>query len=203
MKTILLSLFLVTTLCPQSRVIVNPFPPGSGLEYIPTPSSGPGSGTVTSAVIAAGAGVSLSGTCTITTSGTCTVSSPKAITFVIGAAGSGVSLTTSSRSSTLPAPFACTIGAPATSDYTIALGAGDSGTVTVTFWKIAAGTAIPTVANVINTSGLSLATGTAVRSSTFSDFTSTTVAKDDLMIMAITAISGTINSVTVVLPCGS
>jgi len=37
-------------------------------------SAGVGSGTVTSATIAAGNGISVSGTCTITTSGTCTVS---------------------------------------------------------------------------------------------------------------------------------
>lgn len=36
-------------------------------------SAGGGGGTVTSAVIAAGAGIAVSGTCTITTSGTCTV----------------------------------------------------------------------------------------------------------------------------------
>lgn len=201
MKPILLSLLLATALCPQTRVIVSPFPPGSGLEYIPTPSSGPGSGTVTSVTIGAGAGISLSGTCTITTSGTCTVSSPKQLTFSIGAPGSGVALTTSSRSGTLPVAFACTIGNPSGSSYSIVLGAGDSGTVTVTFWKIAAGTAIPTVANVINTSGISLATGSAVDSSTFSDFTTKTVAAKDKMIMAITAITGTIDNIVVTLPC--
>ncbi len=128
-----------------------------------------------------------------------TLATPK-LTFSIGAPG-GAALTTSSVSPTLPIPSACTIGAPAGSKYTIALGAGDSGTVTVKFWKIASGTAIPTVANVINTSGLSLATGTQVQSSTFSDFTTLAVAANDSMIMAITAISGTISSVLAVLPC--
>jgi len=131
------------------------------------------------------------------------VSIPHGLVFAIGSPGSGTALTTSSQSATLTIPFGCTIGSPAPSRYSIALGAGDSGTLTVKFWKIAGGTAIPTVTNVINTSGLSLATGTAVQSSTFSDFTATTVTANDMMIMNITAISGTIDSVLVVLPCGS
>lgn len=49
MRTIILSLLAIISLFAQSRVIVNPFPPGSSLEYIPTPSSGPGSGTVSAA----------------------------------------------------------------------------------------------------------------------------------------------------------
>jgi hypothetical protein len=42
---------------------------------VPVWASVAGTGTVTSAVIAAGAGISVTGTCTITTSGTCTVNS--------------------------------------------------------------------------------------------------------------------------------
>lgn len=44
---------------------------------VPVWASVGGTGTVTSAVIAAGAGVSVTGTCTITTSGTCTVAAPQ------------------------------------------------------------------------------------------------------------------------------
>ncbi len=127
----------------------------------------------------------------------------RGLVFAIGGTGSGVALTNTSQSATLTIPYGCTIGTPAGSKYSIALGSGDIGTLTVKFWKIASGSAIPTVANVINTSGLSLSTGTAIQSSTFSDFTSTAVSASDMMIMNITAISGTINSVLVVLPCGS
>ena len=66
----------------------------------------------------------------------------------------------------------------------------DAGTATVKFWKIATGTAIPTVANVINTSGLSISTGTALRSSTTSDFTTTTVTAGDIIAVTDTAVSG-------------
>jgi hypothetical protein len=79
-------------------------------------------------------------------------------------------------------PFACTI-----SRYTLML---DSGTATVKFWKVALGTAIPTSSNSINTSGVSVSSGTAITSTTLSDFTTTSVAANDGMAMAITASSG-------------
>lgn len=44
---------------------------------VPSWASVAGTGTVTNAVIAAGAGVSVTGTCTITTTGTCTVAAPQ------------------------------------------------------------------------------------------------------------------------------
>lgn len=78
-------------------------------------------------------------------------------------------------------PYACTI-----SGYSIA---ADSGTVTVKFWKVASGTALPTVANVISTSGVSLSTGTVVESSTTSDFTTTTVTAGDIIAATNTATS--------------
>lgn len=105
----------------------------------------------------------------------------------IGAPGSGVALTTANVSAALTVPFACTIVG-----WNIALGSGDSGTVTVKVWKVAAGTAIPTSANSINTSGVSLSTGTAVQSTTVTDFTTTTISANDLIIIAVTAISGTV-----------
>lgn len=66
----------------------------------------------------------------------------------------------------------------------------DTGTATVSCWKIATGTAAPTISNVINTSGVALSTGTAIHSSTTSDFTTTTVAANDIFAFNLTAVSG-------------
>lgn len=66
----------------------------------------------------------------------------------------------------------------------------DTGTATVKVWKIATGTAAPTSANSINTSGVSISTGTAIRSTTLSDFTTTTVTANDIFGFEITAVSG-------------
>jgi hypothetical protein len=66
----------------------------------------------------------------------------------------------------------------------------DTGTATVKVWKIASGTAAPTVANNINTSGVSLSSGTAIISSTVSDFTTTSVAANDIFAFNLTAVSG-------------
>ena len=79
-------------------------------------------------------------------------------------------------------PQSCTVGG-----YEIT---ADAGTATVKFWKIVAGTAIPTVANVINTSGVALAIGTHIKSTTVTDFTSTTVTADDIGAVTLTAVSG-------------
>lgn len=79
-------------------------------------------------------------------------------------------------------PSACTIQATNISV--------DTGTLTFKVWKIAAGTAIPTVANVINTSGISISSGTHVRSTTVSDFTSTAVTAHDIGAITLTTISG-------------
>lgn len=69
----------------------------------------------------------------------------------------------------------------------------DAGTATVKVWKIAAGTAVPTIANVINTSGVAISSGTMIQSTTVSDFTSTTVTAGDTFAFAITAVSGVSN----------
>jgi hypothetical protein len=66
----------------------------------------------------------------------------------------------------------------------------DAGTATVTIWKIAAGTAVPTVANSISTSGVSISTGTAVQSTTMTDFTTTAVTANDIFAYNISAVSG-------------
>lgn len=92
----------------------------------------------------------------------------------------------------LPVPFACTI-----SQYTLVV---DAGTVTVKFWKIATGTVHPTSSDSISTSGVSLSSGTLIRSTTLSDFTTTAVTANDVMAMHITAQSG-LGVVTGVLKC--
>ncbi len=91
----------------------------------------------------------------------------------------------------IPAVFAGTISA-----YTIT---ADTGTCTVKIWKKATGTAIPTVADSINTSGVSLSTGTVVRSTSLSDFTSTAVTANDLFIMNITALTGSPTFISITL----
>jgi hypothetical protein len=65
----------------------------------------------------------------------------------------------------------------------------DAGTATVNVWKIASGTAAPTVSNLINTSGVSLATGTMIQSTTLSDFTTTTVTAGDTFAFSIGAVA--------------
>lgn len=79
-------------------------------------------------------------------------------------------------------PFPCTI-----SRYGILV---DTGTITVKFWKIASGTAIPTSSNSINTSGVGVSSGTVNQSTTLTDFTTTSVAAHDIMAMNVTAVSG-------------
>jgi hypothetical protein len=66
----------------------------------------------------------------------------------------------------------------------------DVGTITIKIWKIATGTAKPTNANSINTSGISLSTGTAIRSSSLGDFTTLAVAAGDIFAAEVTAVGG-------------
>ncbi len=66
----------------------------------------------------------------------------------------------------------------------------NTGTCTLKTWKKANGTAIPTISDVISTSGVSLSTGTHIRSSTVSDFTTTTVTAGDMFMAQVTATSG-------------
>ncbi len=76
----------------------------------------------------------------------------------------------------------------------------DQGTCTLKVWKKATGTAIPTIADVINTSGVSLATGTHIDSSTVSDFTTTTISIGDQFMAQITAVSGGATDITFQVP---
>jgi hypothetical protein len=96
--------------------------------------------------------------------------------------GSGSAIAANSTTIAIPCVFSGSIAA-----YTITV---DTGTCTIKTWKKATGTAIPTVSDVISTSGVAISTGTVVRSATVSDFTSTTVTANDLFIFTVTAVSG-------------
>jgi hypothetical protein len=89
-------------------------------------------------------------------------------------------------------PFACTISA-----WNIM---ADAGTATINVWKVGTGTAIPTVSNKINTSGVALASGTAIHSTTVTDFTSTTVTAGDMYRIDLTTVA-TATMVTVSVEC--
>lgn len=114
----------------------------------------------------------------------------RALSFTFGdPAGSALS---NGATRYVTVPFACTISA-----YNIV---ADAGTVTLKTWKIATGTAIPTVTNSISTSGVSLSSGTAVHSTTVSDFTSTAVSANDIVAVNITTVA-TAKFVNFVLEC--
>lgn len=95
--------------------------------------------------------------------------------------GAGSALATGNTTVPFTIPYAGTI-----TGWSISV---DSGTATCKVWKKAAGTAIPTIADVINTSGVAISTGTHIRSATVSDFTSTAVTAGDQFIVALTAVS--------------
>lgn len=78
-------------------------------------------------------------------------------------------------------PFACTISA-----YNLLIDAADA-TIKFKWWKVATGTAIPTSANSINTAGVGVPSGTAVHSTTLTDFTATAVAANDIIAFAVSA----------------
>lgn len=105
----------------------------------------------------------------------------RAMVFSLGDPGGIVLTAASTSTSYFTVPYACTISA-----WNLLV---DAGTVTVKFWKIATGTAIPTVTNSINTSGVAISTGTAIHSTTLTDFTSTTVTANDIIAMNITAVA--------------
>jgi hypothetical protein len=79
------------------------------------------------------------------------------------------------------APFACTI-----SGWDLAV---DQGTATIKVWKVAAGTALPTSANSINTNGISISSGSVIESTTLSDFTTLSIAKGDVLVFTLAAVS--------------
>lgn len=103
----------------------------------------------------------------------------RAISFSFDGGGAAL---TSGKTLYLRVPFACTISSWSVLSTT-------AETVTLKLWKVASGTAVPTVANSINTSGISLASGTAVVSTTLTDFTTTAVTANDIVAANITAVT--------------
>lgn len=88
--------------------------------------------------------------------------------------------------------FACAISA-----WSIT---ADGGTATFKVWRAASGTAAPTSANSLNTNGVSLATGTHVRSTNVSDFSATSIAANDVLAASIASVSGA-KALTLTLEC--
>jgi hypothetical protein len=99
--------------------------------------------------------------------------------------GGGAVLTAGVKSVPMQIPYACTISA-----WSISV---DAGTATAKVWKVATGTAIPTVSKAIST-------GTHVRSTTVSDFTTTAVAANDVYIITLTAVA-TATQASVLVEC--
>ena len=116
----------------------------------------------------------------------------RGIAFSIGDPGGSALAAASTTTAYVTVPFACTISA-----WNLLV---DAGTITVKFWKVATGTAIPTSANSINTSGVAISSGTAIHSTTLTDFTTTTVTANDIMAMNVTAVA-TAKYVAGVLEC--
>lgn len=116
----------------------------------------------------------------------------RGIAFSIGDPGGSALSSGATTTAYVTVPFGCKLSA-----YNLLV---DAGTVTVKFWKIATGTAIPTSSNSINTSGVSISSGTAIHSTTMSDFTSTTVTANDIMAMNVTTVA-TAKYVVGVLQC--
>lgn len=110
------------------------------------------------------------------------VSATRAISYCFD--GNGAALT-ATQSVPFRVPYAATI-----TSWSISAKSSDSGpTATIKVWKIASGTASPSVANSINTAGVQLTTGTAVTSTTLSDFTTTAIAAGDYMVFQLSAVA--------------
>jgi len=105
----------------------------------------------------------------------------RGIVFEIGDPAGSALTVASTTTAYVTIPFACTISA-----YNLLV---DAGTITVKFWRVATGTAIPTSANSINTSGVGIASGTAIHSTTLTDFTSTAIAANDIVAANVTAVA--------------
>jgi hypothetical protein len=101
----------------------------------------------------------------------------RGLVFTLGDEQGSALLTTAVWYATIP--FSCTLSA-----YALTIDAVDT-TMRVKFWRVAGGTAKPVAANSISTSGVGVPAGTHVKSTTLSDFTSTSIAADDTVAMAI------------------
>lgn len=150
-------------------------------------------GAVVTLNFGTGTSVALSGgVATVTASG---VPSANSLIRSIGAGfdGGGSPLTSGTTSTTyFTVPFACTISAW---NATV-----DTGTITLDVWKIATGTAIPTIANTITASALpAISSGTAIHSTTLTGWTKS-VSANDIFGVEINAVSSATKA-SLVLEC--
>ena len=122
---------------------------------------------------------------------TCNSVPPSTITFEINGAGAAI---TTGEASAVTLQSSCTL-----TGYTILGGTAD--TATFKMWKNASATAIPTIADVINTSGVAISSGTKVTSTTLSDFTDTTWTAGDNVIASLTAVGGVTKYAKIQLYC--
>lgn len=76
----------------------------------------------------------------------------------------------------------------------------DAGTMTVKFWKKAAGTAKPASGDSINTNGVAIATGTVIESTDMSDFTTVAINAGDILAMNVST-TATAKYVSATLQC--
>lgn len=115
----------------------------------------------------------------------------RSIGMGFGDAATGSALTTA-EVGYVTVPYACTIVG-----WHMMV---DAGTATIKVWRVNGGTALPTVANSINTNGVSISSGTKIDSTTVSDFTSTSIAANDTLGISIFAVS-TAKQLTFQLDC--
>jgi len=183
------------------------YPSGPSANTVPVVTSATSGGTVTyeavpnaalansSLTVAAGSGISVSGCGPVSLGGTCTVSETANVrTRAFGGSfdGAGSALTTTNATTYFTIPYACTISA-----YNIVV---DAGTITFDVWKIATGTAHPTIANTITASALpALSTGTAIHSTTLTGWT-TSVSANDIFAVVINTVA-TAKTASLVLQC--
>jgi hypothetical protein len=107
------------------------------------------------------------------------VTAPRGLLFSFDGGGGALA---SGKTLYMRVPFACTI-------VNWSIMSTTAETVTVSLWMLSGGTAIPTVANKINTSGVSLSAGTAVLSSTLTDFTQTAIPQDAWLAATLNAVT--------------
>jgi hypothetical protein len=143
------------------------------------PQTAPAAGSVSCSGLPAltGDATSVAGNCTTTVAdvGGTAAATIKTRSFGTSFGGTSTAETPASSMSGsvayLTVPYACTISA-----WNMTL---DSGTATIDVWKIATGTAIPTVTNTITASALpAISTGTAKHSTTLTGWTTSVTAND-------------------------
>jgi hypothetical protein len=108
----------------------------------------------------------------------------------IGAVFSGGAVQATQVFCCVTAPNAGTIkGWDITVDDGTGAGTCGSCTATVKFLRVATGTSTPSTSNSINTTGVAISTGTAIHSTTVTDFTSTTVSANDIFAVQLSAVA--------------